>query len=781
MRFRCPFCQGIVAVANTDVGTDCQCGHCGEIVTVPSYRLSTGAVIADFIVLEELGRGGMGIVYLAHQITLDRPAALKILSDAYAGDTEFVVDFIKEARSAAKLNHPHIVQAYAVGEDEGVFFFAMEHIDGETMKTYMKREGVVAIDFALEVIQQIAEALDYAWKEQRLIHRDIKPDNIMLTKNGRAKLADLGLARVAGEIDDADADEVMGTPQYISPEHLTGADMDVRSDIYSLGATLFHLVTGRFAFEGKTATEIARKHLEEPLSSPKLLNPQISDAVSDIIFKMMAKNADDRYQNAADLVENLRLVRKGKKTAGAGKGGKQFSVKKGGGKTLMMKAPSATGVHKAVMTSTTSTGKLSTTSSTSSSILDMNTESLKLQREKKAKTQLILLVGICLAVLFAGIGFVIWHNSNKKEKVVKPTPTTPSTTTAVQKTKAEPKSTSYTKEIDRILKLKREYDLISACDKFFALHPSPTYKCEKKALGLLLYKYVPIDEKARIAKARAKARKKHMAVLKSNENKADKIQADIEKKKRAEDRKKQEKAMAAARIQKQKERHEEYIKGIATNKEQMRYRALHYSFVKKYQQAIAVFNPAIKEPARVQELQKKQAEEFAKWGKKMQGAFKIAEKTWNTLSNAGTKLNGLQIEVKRGQLGKVTKISKGNITVKTFTNKKVTVGLNALSIKQLKKLVDKTSAIMDGKNATFFYMFSAGEFRLAKSMCPEDWTQECEEAIIAYLIIRIEIVKNMDDEKEQRAARTKLKKYKRLPEFKKALKVLQAKDNGDDL
>ena len=121
MRFQCAFCRGIVSADDKQMGEEVQCGHCDEVVTVPNSRLATGAVIGDFVILEELGRGGMGVVYLAHQISLDRASALKILQDNYANDAEFVVNFIKEARSAAKLNHPHIVQAYAVGEDEGIF------------------------------------------------------------------------------------------------------------------------------------------------------------------------------------------------------------------------------------------------------------------------------------------------------------------------------------------------------------------------------------------------------------------------------------------------------------------------------------------------------------------------------------------------------------------------------------------------------------------------------------------------------------------------------------
>ena len=285
MRFQCPGCGSLVAVENSDMGTMVQCGSCSKIVNVPSSRVCKGALVGDFIIEQELGRGGMGVVYKAHQISLDRPAALKVLSDAYANNAEFVVGFIKEARAAAKLNHPHIVQAYAVGEDEGVFYLAMEYIDGETMKGVLKREKMIPVIQAINIIQQIAEALSSAWNEQKLIHRDIKPDNIMLTSNGRAKLADLGLARTAGDIDDSEDDEVMGTPQYICPEHLTGAPMDVRSDIYSLGATFFHFVTGRFPFEGKTGAEIAQKHITDPLPPPDQVNPELPSCVARIIEK----------------------------------------------------------------------------------------------------------------------------------------------------------------------------------------------------------------------------------------------------------------------------------------------------------------------------------------------------------------------------------------------------------------------------------------------------------------------------------------------------------------
>ncbi len=368
MRFQCPLCSGIVAIDNASLGIKVQCGHCSGVIDTPVSRVAPGAIIADFIIQKELGRGGMGVVYLAHQISLDRPSALKVLSENYANDAQFVGNFIKEARAAAKLNHPHIVQAYAVGEDEGIFYFAMEDIDGKTMKEVLKEQQKIPSDQALLIIQQIAEALDYAWREQKLIHRDIKPDNIMLTNSGRAKLSDLGLASVAGEIDESNADEIMGTPQYISPEHLTGSPMDVRSDIYSLGATFYHFVTGTFPYQGKTAMEIAQQHLTGTLIPPNQINPEVPADVSAIIMKMMARIPTDRYQSTEVLIDDIRTARhavdgvtatiqlpapgsavKAKKTGGLRlatnhTSGKQLTLKKSSGSSTAtnMKLESAT-------------------------------------------------------------------------------------------------------------------------------------------------------------------------------------------------------------------------------------------------------------------------------------------------------------------------------------------------------------------------------------------------------------------------------------------------------
>ena len=248
MRLYCPKCQKVFSAAKPAEGAEVKCPDCGAAQHYPEVIPGPGVVVGDFLIEKPLSKGGMGEVFLAKQISLDRPVALKVLQEKHTKDKEYVESLFHEARAAAKLNHPNIVQAYAVGEDEGIYYFAMEFIRGETFKQILKREKTIEFVRAATVIRDIAKALDFAWREQKLVHQDIKPENIMLDANGFAKLADLGLAKVAtgSESGAEEGDEVLGTPQYISPEQLTGVPTDVRSDLYSLGATFYHFVTGRF-------------------------------------------------------------------------------------------------------------------------------------------------------------------------------------------------------------------------------------------------------------------------------------------------------------------------------------------------------------------------------------------------------------------------------------------------------------------------------------------------------------------------------------------------------
>ncbi|MCM8534673.1 MAG: protein kinase [Lentisphaeraceae bacterium] len=306
MKFSCSHCGGITEVGVIEseyVG----CGHCEEVVEVPKNRFDKGAVIAgDFVILEQIGIGGMGLVFKAHQISLERIVALKILKDSFSQDEKFINGFITEARSAAKLRHSNIVQAYAVGYDEGVFYIALEHVEGPTTAQMLLQNHRFSEKEVLKISIEISEALEHGWEKSQLLHRDIKPDNIMIDKAGNAKLMDLGLACPYNESLNEDEDEVLGTPQYISPEQLTGQLMDFRGDHYSLGATLYHLLTNEFPFNGEDASQTAMMHLNDPLTPPNQTKKNISEKFSNVICKMMAKSPDDRYRTSQELIHDLK-------------------------------------------------------------------------------------------------------------------------------------------------------------------------------------------------------------------------------------------------------------------------------------------------------------------------------------------------------------------------------------------------------------------------------------------------------------------------------------------
>ncbi len=306
MRFECPFCHFQVSVPPESCGERIACPGCSKAVAVPASPCDTGCIIGDFVIQEKLGAGSIGTVYRAQQISLDREVALKILRrDSMT--QKGVADFLKEARAAAKLSHTNLVQSYAIGEDDGFIYMAMTYVRGETLKARLKREGRISPDEALHIVQQVAEALCYAWEESRLIHRDVKPENIMLTEGGVVKLTDLGLA-----MRDTDwrADmEISGSPSYMSPEQFAGEPLDTRSDIYSLGVTLYQMLTGELPFKASTVTTLAHQHYEQKPTPPNQLASFIPASVSMLVKKMMAKRPADRYRDMEDLLRHIWKIR----------------------------------------------------------------------------------------------------------------------------------------------------------------------------------------------------------------------------------------------------------------------------------------------------------------------------------------------------------------------------------------------------------------------------------------------------------------------------------------
>jgi serine/threonine protein kinase len=275
--------------------------------------------IPGYELISKIGKGAMATVYKAKQVSLDRIVAIKILPKRNSDSPEFVDRFYKEGRAAARLSHNNIVQAIDVGSTPDDFhYFVMEYVEGKTLYDIMQPPPVgegrnFSEAEALNITIQIGEALAHAHR-RGLIHRDVKPKNILLTPQGVAKLTDLGLAREKDdkEAAESEAGKAYGTPYYISPEQIRGeVDIDFRADLYSLGATMYHLVTGQAPFDGDTPSAVMHKHLKQPLIPPDHLNTALSAGIGEVIEVAMAKNRDERYPSTEDMLEDLRLLVKG--------------------------------------------------------------------------------------------------------------------------------------------------------------------------------------------------------------------------------------------------------------------------------------------------------------------------------------------------------------------------------------------------------------------------------------------------------------------------------------
>lgn len=273
----------------------------------------SGQKISGYKILGKLGAGAMATVYKAKQISLDRMVAIKKLPEKYSQNPQFIERFFAEGRAAASLNHPNIVQAFDVGNEGDLYYFVMEYVEGRTVHDDIVKHRRYSETEAVNIIIQVAEALEHAHK-RGLIHRDVKPKNIMITKEGVVKLADMGLARAISdkEAAEAEAGRAFGTPYYISPEQIRGEkDVGPAADIYSLGATLYHMVTGSVPFEGKNPSAVMHKHLKSELVPPDHVNPKLSAGISEVIEMMMSKRVQGRYRSCSDVLVDLKALKKG--------------------------------------------------------------------------------------------------------------------------------------------------------------------------------------------------------------------------------------------------------------------------------------------------------------------------------------------------------------------------------------------------------------------------------------------------------------------------------------
>lgn len=268
--------------------------------------IAKGQKINDrYEIVKLIGEGGMANVYLAEDTILDRKVAVKVLRGDLSGDEKFVRRFQREALSASSLSHPNIVEIYDVGEDEGNFYIVMEYIEGKTLKQLIKKRGVLSISETMDIMLQLLDALAQA-HDSYIIHRDIKPQNIMIKESGLVKITDFGIAMALNSVELTQTNSVMGSVHYLPPEQASGKGSTIRSDIYSLGILMFEMLTGKMPFKGDSAVEIALKHMKEPLPSAMEINPVIPQSVENIIIKAAAKNPKNRYRDVREMADDIK-------------------------------------------------------------------------------------------------------------------------------------------------------------------------------------------------------------------------------------------------------------------------------------------------------------------------------------------------------------------------------------------------------------------------------------------------------------------------------------------
>ncbi len=267
-----------------------------------------GQKISDrYQIVKAIGEGGMANVYLAYDMILDRKVAVKVLRGDLSNDEKFLRRFQREALSASSLSHPNIVEVYDVGEDNGQYYIVMEYIEGSHLKQLIKKRGQLTISEVIDIMLQISEGMAHA-HDSYIIHRDIKPQNIMILENGVVKITDFGIAMALNSTQLTQTNSVMGSVHYLPPEQANGRGSTIKSDIYSMGILMYELLTAKLPYRGDNAVEIALKHLKEPLPSIREELPNIPQSIENIILKSTAKNPDNRYNDAREMYEDLKTA-----------------------------------------------------------------------------------------------------------------------------------------------------------------------------------------------------------------------------------------------------------------------------------------------------------------------------------------------------------------------------------------------------------------------------------------------------------------------------------------
>ena len=296
--YNCPHCQRDFKIERND-SHEVVCPHCDGMVSVLERDLEPGERIGGFEIVRLIGRGGMGNVYMAIQLSMNRPVALKVLLKSMTRDKDALRQFLNEARVSGQMNHRNIISAIDAGEIDDNYFLVTAFVDGEDLERRLERDGRIPEKEALDIALKIGDALNYAWSNYKLLHKDIKPGNIMTDSRGEVYLMDMGIAQFAGDTALEGSEHVLGSPLYMSPEQTMAMKLDWSSDLYSLGATLYHMIVGLPPYDDADVTKIMEKHSKEPFPDPVNRTPKvkISKRVVSLLRKMMGKKPEDRFDS----------------------------------------------------------------------------------------------------------------------------------------------------------------------------------------------------------------------------------------------------------------------------------------------------------------------------------------------------------------------------------------------------------------------------------------------------------------------------------------------------
>ncbi len=269
--------------------------------------------IKGFEVKECIYKGNNSTIWKAHQISLSRSVALKVLNPELAADPEEKADFLREAKITAKIKHPNLVQVYDIGDEGNLCYYTMEYCGGPTLEQMIKEKKHLPDKMTMDIAVQVARALKCLWQEERIVHRNIKPDNILTTKDKTAKVCDFGLVKICSDGAEEDSDDVVGTPNYMSPELAAGKDIDFHSDMYSLGTLVYHMLTGQAPFDDRTdADAILEGQRKDQIANPKELVPNASVSILNLLTKLMMKSPDYRYKSWAEAIDSINKAKKGR-------------------------------------------------------------------------------------------------------------------------------------------------------------------------------------------------------------------------------------------------------------------------------------------------------------------------------------------------------------------------------------------------------------------------------------------------------------------------------------